>query len=52
VTVVTVELIANDGGTKFRLTLAGFPNEELRKRHEDAWPPVLAPLHQRMASRD
>src|ERR1700693_1029320 len=51
-TVVTVELIPNDGGTELRLTHAGFPNEGLRKRHEDAWPLVLAQLDQRMASRD
>jgi Activator of Hsp90 ATPase homolog 1-like protein len=47
-TVVTVELLPNDQGTKLRLTHAGFPNEESRKRHEDAWPLVLAQLDQRM----
>ena len=51
-TVVTVELMPNDRGAKLRLTHAGFPNEELRKRHEDAWPLVLAQLDQRMASGD
>jgi uncharacterized protein YndB with AHSA1/START domain len=51
-TVVTVELRPHGRGTKLKLTHAGFPNEELRKRHEDAWPLVLAQLDQRMAQPD
>jgi uncharacterized protein YndB with AHSA1/START domain len=51
-TVVSVELLPNDRGTKLRLTHAGFPNEELRKRHEEAWPLVLAQLDERMTSGD
>lgn len=50
-TVVTVELSPYDGGTRLRLTHAGFPNEESRKRHDDAWPKVLAHLDQQMAKR-
>jgi uncharacterized protein YndB with AHSA1/START domain len=51
-TVVTVELVPDDRGTKLKLTHAGFPNEVLRKRHQEAWPLVLAQLDQRMTSRD
>ena len=51
-TVVTVELVPDDRGTKLKLTHAGFPSEELRKRHQEAWPLVLAQLDQRMTSRD
>jgi uncharacterized protein YndB with AHSA1/START domain len=49
-TVVTIELTPDNGGTRVRLSHAGFPDEESRDRHRDAWPMVLAHLEQRMTA--
>ncbi|MGO4885019.1 MAG: SRPBCC family protein [Bryobacteraceae bacterium] len=51
-TVVTVELTRHGSGTHVRLEHAGFPDEESRKRHDDAWPKVLAHLDQQMTGRE
>ena|ERR1035441_9871529 len=47
-TVVSVELTPENGGTRLRLSHAGFPDEESCDRHQQAWPMVLAHLDQRM----
>lgn len=47
-TVVTVELEEVESGTVLRLNHAGFPDEESRDRHEQAWPLVLAQLEDRL----
>src|SRR5580658_9619388 len=47
-TVVTVELVAREGGTHLRLAHAGFPDEVSRDRHDKAWPIVLAHLDEKI----
>jgi uncharacterized protein YndB with AHSA1/START domain len=50
-TVVTVELAPNDGGTRLRLTHAGFPDEKSRNEHEQAWrDAVLAELDRKISA--
>ncbi len=43
-TVVTVEFEPRGTGTRLRLTHEGFPDEQTRNIHTDAWPLVLAAL--------
>ena len=40
-TVVTIELEPSGSGTRLSLTHAGFPDEELRDGHAEAWPAAL-----------
>ncbi|HEX9026093.1 MAG TPA: SRPBCC domain-containing protein [Clostridium sp.] len=47
-TVVTVELKPSETGTILYLTHKGFPDEESKNGHEQAWPMVLAQLEDRL----
>lgn len=48
-TVVTVKLLPHDAGTRLKLRHAGFPDEETRNRHNEAWPNVLIQLDQKIS---
>jgi uncharacterized protein YndB with AHSA1/START domain len=47
-TIVSVSLEPRGTGTHIRLVHRGFPDEESKRRHEDAWPKVLAQLDEKM----
>lgn len=49
-TVVTVEFLPNGTGTDFKLSYAAFPDESLRKHHEDAWPIMLEQMDRKIGS--
>jgi uncharacterized protein YndB with AHSA1/START domain len=50
-TVVTVEFTpGGEAQTRVRLTHAGFPREELRNGHREAWPLVLDQIEQRLSA--
>jgi uncharacterized protein YndB with AHSA1/START domain len=46
-TVVKVELTPDGSGTHLRLTHSGFPDQEARDQHAQAWPIILAQLDER-----
>ena len=45
---MTVELREVEGGTILRLNHTGFPDEESKDKHEQAWPLVLVQLEDRL----
>lgn len=47
-TVLKVELIPEDGGTRVRLTHAGWPDEKSRSANHAAWPHVLEHLERQL----
>ncbi len=43
-TVVTIELVARDGGTQLTLNHAGVPDTELGRGHQQGWTAIVAEL--------
>jgi uncharacterized protein YndB with AHSA1/START domain len=50
-TVITIKLEPRANGTHLRLSHAGFPDAATLRRHEDAWPLMLAQLEGRISAR-
>ncbi len=51
-TVVTIELATKGTGSHLRLTHAGFPDEESRDKHAEAWPLVLDALDNAFSAKE
>jgi uncharacterized protein YndB with AHSA1/START domain len=51
-TIVTVELTPQENGTHVKLVHTGFPTDESKAKHEQAWALVLAQLDERMVGLD
>ena len=51
-TVLTIELSPQNGGTRVKLTHAGFSDEAIRNGHEEVWPLALENLDRRMAEKE
>ena len=49
-TVLTVELIATGTGTLVRLIHEGFPDEQSRDGHQEAWPMALEMLDKALST--
>ena len=49
-TIVTVESIASGDGTLVRLTQEGFPDEQARDGHQEAWPMALEELENALST--
>mgnify|MGYP003394388035 CR=1 FL=1 len=49
-TVVTIELIPREVGTRLKLTHVGFPDEESKNKLSHSWPILLEQLDQKLAT--
>lgn len=49
-TVIRIELVSRDRGTLFRMTHAGFADENAAKAHEENWPLALDELDRKLTT--